>query len=73
MQVRWLIGGIGIVTTLGLTATLAGVGITNQSKLDEIEQKKLELSAKEGVYPPPESRVLRSPSSPAYPSPGYEN
>ena len=73
MQVRWLIGGIGIVTTLGLTAALAGVGITNQSKLDEIEQKKLELSAKEGVYPPPESRDLRSPSSPAYPSPGYEN
>ncbi len=48
MQVRWLIGGIGIVTTLGLTAALAGVGITNQSKLDEIEQKKLELSAKRG-------------------------
>lgn len=73
MQMRWLIAGFGVLATAGLAAGLIGVGVTNESKLKEIDDKKLELSEKEGVYPPPESRVLQSPSSPAYPSPGYEN
>lgn len=73
MQIRYLVLGVGVVSILGLSAGLAGVGIANNSKLAEIEQKRLELSAKEGVFPQPESRVLKSPSSPAYPSPGYEN
>lgn len=73
MKMRYLLVGFGVATTLGLAGALAGVGISNQSKLQEIDDKKLELSEKEGVYPPPESRVLQSPSSPAYPSPGYEN
>lgn len=73
MQIRYCLVGVGVVGALSLTAALAGVGISNQTKLDEIARKKLELSSKEGVYPQPESRVLKSPSSPAYPSPGYEN
>lgn len=73
MQMRWLVAGFGMLATVGLTAGLIGVGVSNESKLKEIDDKKLELSEKEGVYPPPESRVLQSPSSPAYPSPGYEN
>ncbi|EIA22455.1 hypothetical protein SFB2_251G6 [Candidatus Arthromitus sp. SFB-2] len=46
MQVRWLIGGIGVFTTLSLAAALAGVGITNQSKLDEIEKRSWSLMQK---------------------------
>ena len=72
MRLRWLITGATVVTTLGLIGGLAGIGVDNLDKPEEIY--KLKEKIQDTIYPPipPESRVLPK-IGPSLPSPGYEN
>lgn len=73
MKIRYVLGGGVGATILAMTIGLGVVGGQNLDKGRELKDKKLELSDKMGIYPPPESRTLKDPASPAHPSPGYEN
>ena len=72
MRLRWLVVGGTVVTILGLTGGLIGVGVENTNKPSQISRLNDEI--KDTIYPPipPESRVLPR-TGPSLPSPGYEN
>ena len=72
MKLRWLITGVTVVTTLGLIGGLAGIGVGNLDKPEEIYELKQKIQ--DTIYSPvpPESRVLPR-TGPSLPSPGYEN
>lgn len=73
MKIRYIVGGAAALSVVSMATALGVVGVQNLDKQKAIQNKKVELNDKQGIYPQPESRVLKNPSSPAYPSPGYEN
>lgn len=72
MRWRYLLVTGAVVSTLGLTGGLIGVGVDNINKQKQIDQRRIELQ--DTIYPvvPEESRILPK-TGPSLPSPGYEN
>lgn len=72
MRWRYVLGGVTVVTVLGLASGLAVVGVQNREKPAQISRLQQEIE--DQIYPtiPIESRKLTK-IGPAYPSPGYEN
>lgn len=72
MRFSLLLGGLGALTTVGLVAGLATVGMQNLNKPEQIARLQDQIINETYPTVPTESRRLTK-IGPAYPSPGYEN
>lgn len=72
MKFSYLLGGLGVATTLALTVSLATIGTQNLGKPAEIIGLQEQITEKTYPTVPKESRQLPR-TGPSFPSPGYEN